>query len=131
MFSRILVKKLTQWAREHRRNRTPAEDCLRNLLLKAGIRFRTERPIGKVIVDFLIFDRWLVVEVDGGYHSTEKQKLKDAAKTEFLQSKGYRVLRFTNETVFQSGALVINSIRSVPKKPPPANYRKLFGVAAY
>lgn len=41
----------------------------------------------------------LIIEVDGGYHSTPEQKNKDKQRDEAFKSIGYTTLRFTNEQV--------------------------------
>jgi adenine-specific DNA-methyltransferase len=69
---------------------------LRNRQL-AGHRFRRQAPIGRYIVDFACFERKLVVEVDGGQHATAAQQ--DAMRTAWLESQGFRVLRFWNHDV--------------------------------
>ena len=86
-------------ARELRRNMTDAERALwRRLRMRqlAGQRFRRQQPIGDYIVDFACPAARLVVEVDGGQHAEEE---RDAARTRWLESRGYRVLRFWNNEV--------------------------------
>ena len=41
----------------------------------------------------------IAIEVDGGSHNSIGQMAKDKKKTEFLESKGWKVLRFKNKTV--------------------------------
>ena len=41
----------------------------------------------------------LVIEVDGGYHAEPLQQQNDQWRTEFLESKGYTVIRFKNEEI--------------------------------
>ena len=40
-----------------------------------------------------------MIEVDGDSHGHETQVAKDAARTRYLTSQGYRVLRFWNNDV--------------------------------
>ncbi|MCH8108868.1 MAG: endonuclease domain-containing protein, partial [Chloroflexi bacterium] len=86
-------------ARELRGNPTEAEKIVwRHLRLKqlGGNRFRRQHPIGKYIVDFFCFEKGLVIEVDGGHHSEQEEY--DQVRTMWLESCGYRVLRFwTNQ----------------------------------
>ena len=61
-------------ARELRKQSTDAESTLWNLLRNrqlTGYKFRRQAPIGKYIVDFLCFERNLVVELDGGQHQEQ------------------------------------------------------------
>ena len=48
------------------------------------------------IADFQIKGTKVLVEIDGGYHTTPEQKIKDAYRTLLLENIGYRVLRYDN-----------------------------------
>lgn len=48
------------------------------------------------IADFFFKQYNLIVELDGGYHSTPDQKIKDDMRTMHLRRSGYFVLRFDN-----------------------------------
>ena len=77
-----------------------------------GFKFRRQATIGPFIVDFLCAEAKLIVEVDGGQHSEEA----DAARTAFLEARGYRVLRFWNSDAVESfdGVLetILNALRA-------------------
>ncbi len=62
-----------------------------------GHRFRRQQPLGQYIVDFVCLDRRLIVEVDGGHHV--EQVGRDEQRTAWLDSQGFRVLRFWNNQV--------------------------------
>ena len=85
-------------ARALRRNATQAElklwAILRNRQFQ-HLKFRRQQPIGPYYVDFVCLERHLVVEVDSGQHTEEA----DAARTAWLQARGFRVLRFWNNDV--------------------------------
>lgn len=70
--------------------------CLRKRRL-AGLHFRRQHPIGRYIVDFYCAEHRLVIEVDGETHHHRVEY--DEVRTEWLESQGCRVLRFTNEEV--------------------------------
>jgi len=123
------MKQITRYAKENRKHKTPAEKKLFNKLLHSKIKFRTQRMIDFYIVDFLIPDRWLIVEVDGKYH--ENVKLYDKKREQYLLNKGYKVIRFTNEQVFKNIDYIIAEILKVPLKDAPANWQELYGVSAY
>ncbi len=59
-------------------------------------------PIGPYIADFACRDAKLVVEIDGATHSSDEEIAADNRRTEFLEKHGFRVIRFTNEAVFES-----------------------------
>lgn len=98
-------------ARDLRGNPTEAEKVLwRHLRLKqlGGHRFRRQHPIGNYIVDFFCFEKGLVIEIDGGHHS-ERQEY-DQVRTMWLESCGYRVLRFWNNEVMRDIEAVKSAI---------------------
>ena len=90
-------------ARRLRLNATDAERvlwrALRELDTSVG-RFRRQHRIGGYVVDFACTRAGLVIEVDGGQHSWRVES--DAARTAFLESRGYRVLRFWNNEVLEN-----------------------------
>jgi very-short-patch-repair endonuclease len=55
--------------------------------------------MGRYIVDFVCFDRRLVIEVDGGQHTESKA---DAARDAWLQDRGFTVMRFSNQDVLRN-----------------------------
>jgi len=59
-----------------------------------GAKFRRQMPVGPYIADFACPSRRLIVELDGGQHADARAR--DEARTRFLASQGYRVLRFWN-----------------------------------
>jgi very-short-patch-repair endonuclease len=54
-------------------------------------KFRRQVPIGPYIVDFVCFDRRLILELDGSQHT--QQRSYDATRTHWLESNGFRVVR--------------------------------------
>jgi very-short-patch-repair endonuclease len=87
-------------ARALRKNMTDAEkrvwQVLRSQQLQ-GYKFRRQVPIGRCIADFVCHEARLIVEIDGGRH--DRLSPREAARRVFLQSEGYRVLRFWNNEV--------------------------------
>lgn len=90
-------KKLKAYARRMRNNPTNSEEKARVLLKKARIPFRQQVPFKYYILDFIISNRLLVLEVDGGYH--KERTLKDKKRDEFCKKMGLKVLRIQNENV--------------------------------
>ncbi|MBU2598127.1 MAG: DUF559 domain-containing protein [Actinobacteria bacterium] len=69
--------KFTNIAKNLRRNSTKAENLLwRYLRAKQldGLKFRRQQTIGNYIVDFVCFEKKIIMEVDGGQHATKKEK---------------------------------------------------------
>ena len=73
-----------------------------------GIHFRRQHPVGKYIVDFCSPEHKLIIELDGGQHL--KQAGHDAVRTAYLESLGFRVLRFWNDAVLQDMQAVLSVI---------------------
>jgi len=92
--------RLTAYAKEMRREMTEPETRLW-LQLRAcrfeGVKFRRQKVIGRYIADFAANDPRLVVEVDGHTHDVDDPR--DAERTQFLNKRGYHVVRFTNPDV--------------------------------
>jgi very-short-patch-repair endonuclease len=63
---------------------------------RAGLHFRKQVPIGRYIADFACHRARIVVELDGSQHGDRRGIWHDAERTAFLESRGYRVLRFPN-----------------------------------
>ena len=104
---------LKAFARENRQNMTLAESVLWDAPRSGSIDghdFFRQYIIGDYIVDFLCRDNGLIIEVDGGYHSEPRQADEDGQRTEWLESKGYLVLRFTNDEVLYNVENVLNEI---------------------
>lgn len=101
-------------ARRLRRDMTDAERALWRALRGRqidGFRFRRQHPIGSHIVDFVCLDVRLVVEVDGAQHA--EQIRADAARTECLMERGYRVVRYWSHDVLLRLDTVTEQIRRV------------------
>lgn len=63
-----------------------------------GLKFRRQRPVGPYIADFCCDEEKLIIELDGGQHTPEK----DADRTVFLESQGYKVWRYWNNDVLKN-----------------------------
>jgi very-short-patch-repair endonuclease len=82
-------------ARQLRKEPTPAEARLWAYLRGNrlhGISFRRQHALGEYIVDFCSIKYKLILELDGSQHL--EQEGLDAQRTAFLESQGYRVVRF-------------------------------------
>ena len=75
-----------------------------------GLKFRRQAPIGNYIVDFVCFENGLVIEVDGGQHAEQKEY--DAERTRWLETQGFRVIRFWNNEVLAEMDAVIRRIEN-------------------
>jgi len=73
-----------------------------------GLKFKRQKPIGPYIVDFVCMQCLLVIEVDGSQH---QDSAADRCRDQYLQQRGYRVLRFWNHDVLTQTASVLEAIR--------------------
>ena len=73
------------------------EKVLWKALRKPDLGFRRQVPIGRYIVDFVHLRGRLVVELDGGWHDLPEAELHDALRDAWLNTQGYRVIRFRME----------------------------------
>lgn len=92
----------TTKARELRKNLTEAERTLwKHIRYQQidGHKFRRQAPIGPYIVVFVCFEEGLIIELDGGQH-LEKVDY-DLERTKWLESQGFRVMRFWNGQVLK------------------------------
>jgi very-short-patch-repair endonuclease len=83
-----------------RKNPTDAERKLwAHLRLRqlGRYKFRRQHPLGPYIVDFICIEKKLIIEVDGGQH--DDNKFYDSKRDNWLENKGFRVLRFWNNEV--------------------------------
>src|SRR5262245_17206320 len=80
-----------------------------------GHAFRKQAPIGDYVVDFVCLTAKLVVEADGGQHDWRREE--DEVRTAWLEARGYRVLRFWNNEIFENIDGVLHVIATALGEP--------------
>ena len=102
-------KRIISFARRMRREPTPAEEFFWEKVRRRdvlGYKFLRQYIITHqiqgaktqyFISDFYCAKAKLIVEIDGGYHKNQEEE--DAIRDEIISSKGFKVIRFTNEEV--------------------------------
>jgi len=60
-----------------------------------------------------------VIEVDGGQHAEPRGVVRDDARTEWLESQGYRIVRFWNNDVLGNIEGVMIEVANFLKAPHP------------
>jgi very-short-patch-repair endonuclease len=115
-------------ARAMRTVATPAEAKLWSLLRAhrfSGVKFARQVVVEPYILDFAARSRKIAIELDGDTHAHRLQY--DARRTAFLESRGYRVIRFTNADVMGNiegvatmieAALAISAYAPLPSPLP-------------
>ena len=89
-------------ARELRNNMTNQERKLWAILKNKnfyGFKFRRQYPIGSYIADFICCSEKIVIEIDGGQHNSLENIEYDKQRTCYLESKGYKIIRFWNNDI--------------------------------
>ena len=99
-------------ARYLRREMRRPEQKLWALLRKRGLNIRRQAPIGSYIVDFVSHAARLVIELDGPMHEEPDVNLRDAERTLWLNSQGYRVIRFINAAVLADPTGIADQIEA-------------------
>jgi len=107
------LEMLKEDARTMRKYPTETESIMWNILKNRGlgVKFRRQHIFDCYIVDFVCLDKQLIIEIDGDYHYTAEQIKYNQARTEFLQSQGYKELRFDNREVLFNLDNVIKTIK--------------------
>ena len=104
---------LIERAKELRKNMTRQEKCLwYDFLRNYPLKFYRQRPIGKYIVDFYCTKLKLVIEIDGSQHYTDEAIKYDKLRTEYINSLGFTVIRFTNSEIDENFDTVCEKINA-------------------
>ncbi|GAB2182513.1 hypothetical protein DLREEDagrD3_27360 [Denitratisoma sp. agr-D3] len=100
------------FARELRQRSTDSERKLWHLLRNRqleGHKFRRQQPIGPYVADFVCLECKLIIEADGGQH--QAQSNYDEERTLYMESQGFRVLRFWNNDILTNPESTLETIR--------------------
>jgi very-short-patch-repair endonuclease len=77
----------------------------------AGIKFRRQEEIDGFIVDFICYEKKLVIELDGGQHADMQDE--DRKRDNYLMKNGFRVLRVWNTEIMKNMEGVLEGIRGI------------------
>jgi very-short-patch-repair endonuclease len=83
-----------------------------------GISFRRQVSIGPYIVDFVSFDKRLIVEIDGGQHASTQAR-RDRIRDTWLREQGFTVRRYWNNDIFENMDGVLEDIVAASKQQRP------------
>ncbi|HXG80958.1 MAG TPA: endonuclease domain-containing protein [Sphingomicrobium sp.] len=110
-------KLLRSRAKGMRREPTPAEHRLWQILRAkrlAGHKFKRQLVLDDYIADFACLQQRLIIEADGGQHcESDRDSVRDA----YLQSQGFRILRFWNNEILENEEGVFLAILSALEDP--------------
>ncbi|HLC17973.1 MAG TPA: DUF559 domain-containing protein [Thermodesulfobacteriota bacterium] len=115
-----MTRKSTVISKNLRKNATEAENLLWRYLRSKqleGLKFRRQEPVSDYIVDFVCFEKRIIIEVDGGQHALDKDR--DDKRDRWLKEQGFKVLRFWNNEVLGNIEGVFETIGKNCQSHPP------------
>ncbi|HTJ03552.1 MAG TPA: endonuclease domain-containing protein [Methylovirgula sp.] len=107
---------MTHLARRLRRSSVNAEAIVWRALRdrrSGDFKFRRQVPIGSYVVDFVCFEKRLIIEIDGPSHLEDEQKARDITRDHWLRQEGFNVLRLPNDLIIGSPDLAIQKVMDV------------------
>jgi len=113
---------LTERAREQRHDMPDSERRLWYLLRSRrfqGYKFRRQVPIGPFIADFACKSRHLIIEVDGDAHGSDHQHIRDSVRTDWLERRGWRVMRFWSHQLLALDDVSAEIFQALDQSPHP------------
>lgn len=82
-----------------------------------GAKFRRQHPLGIYIADFYCHQHKLVIEVDGGIHNLPRVAVNDIKRQLNIEDDGIKVLRFTNDEIYNQLQKVLDTIIQATTSP--------------
>jgi very-short-patch-repair endonuclease len=107
---RPTAKRIRNFAKKMRREPTDAELAMWRLLRDRRLqryKFRRQVPFQKFILDFVCFEKRMVVEIDGSQHASS---VRDAARDPILIAEGFQIERYWNNDVLLQPSAVLEDI---------------------
>ncbi|MBH8597295.1 MULTISPECIES: endonuclease domain-containing protein [unclassified Thermoactinomyces] len=121
----ILGEKI-QWDFQYAKTQSPIERKVYNAL-KNQYTLKTQVPCGKYFIDIAIPKYRIAIETDGhDYHSSYQQRAHDRRKDQFLESRGWKVLRFTGSQVNGRLRWVLAQVHKAVEAYQPPWYQRWF-----
>ena len=111
---------LKELVRELRKTQTSAEALLWELIRNRrllGFKFRRQHQFGDYVADFYCHEAELVIECDGPVHQPNEQWHHDQNRDAYMIAQGLRVLRFTNDQIFNDTEKVLEEIAALLPSP--------------
>ncbi|MCR6626357.1 endonuclease domain-containing protein [Pseudoxanthomonas japonensis] len=103
-------------AKRLRREMTDAERRLWKHLRAGrleGFKFRRQHPVPPYVLDFCCVEVGLAIELDGSQHS----EARDASRSRYLESQGWRIVRFWDNDVLNKADAVVEAIWNILQRP--------------
>ena len=108
-----IYKYIKDGLREQKKKQTNSEEILWQEIKtkKLGFKFRRQHIIDIFVPDFVCLEKMLIIEVDGEVHNLQKDH--DKERQEYLESLGYKVIRFKNEEIENNLKNVLIKIKNI------------------
>ncbi len=116
---------LKEYAEKNRNEPTAAEAVLWEHLKSKqfeSFKFRRQHIIGTYIADFVCLDRQVVIEIDGTIHQLPENRESDEVRSNWLEEKGFSVIRFTNDEVIKQTSKVLETLSAELNKRSSIKY---------
>jgi len=107
---RPIAKRIRDFAKKMRREPTDAEAAMWRLLRDrrlAPFKFRRQAPFQNFILDFVCFEKRIVIEIDGSQHVSSG---RDTKREAILVAEGFRIARYWNNDVLLQPSAVLEDI---------------------
>lgn len=122
-----MERPLVHRARELRQEQTDHEAELWQFLRAKrflGYKFYRQYVIDPYIVDFCCPEKSVVIELDGSWHLEPSRQKRDQKRDQYIQARGYRMLRIWNNDWRENKAAVLEMmaefiVANVTKAPSP------------
>jgi very-short-patch-repair endonuclease len=101
---------LRKFARSMRHEQTDAEAAMWRLLQDrrlSAYKFRRQVPFKSYILDFVCFEKRMVIEIDGSQHADLET---DSLRAAMLATEGFETARYWNNDVLQQRVAVLEDI---------------------
>ena len=73
-------------------------------------KFRRQVQIGKYIVDFVCYEKHLIIELDGRQHLSPENIIEDKQRTKYLEERTFKVIRYYNTDILNNIELVMQDL---------------------
>lgn len=113
------MSRLVKFAKQLRKNSTDVENIIwYHLRAKRflELKFRRQEPIGKYIVDFVCYQKKIIIELDGGQHT--EQIVRDIERDLWFTNQGYKIIRLWNNEFLQNQDEALELIAQTCFGPP-------------
>lgn len=100
----------------HSNGMNSTENKLYDAMKSIGLGPKPQYKISKMTVDFAFPEEMLVIEVNGPYHNTEDQRVRDSKRWYVMQKEGWNRKSFSSDQVNKNPLAIAQIIKNLLKK---------------